>query len=271
MNTCQNCGNTYEGKFCNQCGEKLFSPTQNTFIYVMGEIFHFFTHFDSKYFKTLKTILLSPATYTLDYCKGIRVNYYKPVPFLILTIVIYLINPFKFDGLNSRLDNQLQVTGFSELKSEIMQNVMQKKAVDLKEYHILYAEKSLIVSKVLIILFIPVWWIYISLVSLILGKRKTVFENFVGSIEMKSFYIWVFYMLIIYFELPFILIFGENSLLMQYIAVIPALIYGMLFFRNYLGIHWLVALAFGGGLQAIEFLLLPYYRLILFYITNQLI
>lgn len=271
MNTCQSCGNTYEGKYCNQCGEKVFHSSQNKFHHLVEEALHFFTHFDSKYLKTLSLQLKKPGQYTLDYCEGIRVKYYKPVSFLLLSIVIYILSPLKFDGLNNTLHSQLNNTGFSQLKLGWKTAHQALKGIDDAAYGILYKQKSAIVSKVLIFAWLPVWLMYISLLNAITRKRKTFFENLIALIELKSLHIWVGYLLTCILILPFILFTGEASTLIQTTGSIPFLIYCTLFFKRYFGLHTGIAVASGVILMALDFMLIPYYRLLLFYVANQLV
>jgi hypothetical protein len=48
---CKNCGNQFLGKYCNECGEKVYTEHDKTFSHFLGETFHFITHWDSKILK----------------------------------------------------------------------------------------------------------------------------------------------------------------------------------------------------------------------------
>lgn len=198
-------------------------------------------------------------------------KYYKPVSFLILTVVIYILSPLKFDGLNNTLHSQLFNTGFADLKLGWKATGQALKGIDDATYEILYKHKSAIVSKVLIFAWLPVWLMYLSLVNVLTRKRKTIFENFIALIELKSLHIWVGYMLTCILIIPVILFYGEEGALIQVAGTIPFLIYCALFFKRYFRLHTGIALAAAVVLMAFEFLLIPYYRLLLFYIANQLV
>src|SRR2546423_13621943 len=101
-NTCKNCGNTFTGKYCNNCGEKVYTEEDRSVIHFFDEGLHFITHFEGNFFITLKTIFTKPGNLSLDYCDGIRKKYFKPLSFFLLLVVLYLLFPV-FEGLNMKV------------------------------------------------------------------------------------------------------------------------------------------------------------------------
>ena len=73
---CKNCQHEFTGKFCNQCGEKVYSEHDKSLKHVFEEGFHFLTHFEGTFFNTLRTIVLRPGKLSLDFCYGIRKRYF---------------------------------------------------------------------------------------------------------------------------------------------------------------------------------------------------
>ncbi|HYC86973.1 MAG TPA: DUF3667 domain-containing protein, partial [Chryseosolibacter sp.] len=102
MNTCKNCTAPVDSNYCQECGEKVHYGKDRSFKHLFEEAFHFLTHFEGKFFTTLKTMFAAPGKLSLDFCHGIRKKYFKPLSFYLLVIIIYLIFPL-FEGLNIKL------------------------------------------------------------------------------------------------------------------------------------------------------------------------
>src|SRR6266700_2612526 len=97
--TCKNCGNRFSGKFCNQCGEKVYTEKDKSVLHFFEEGIHFITHFEGTFFTSLKAILTKPGLLSTDYCNGTRKKYFKPLSFFLVIVVVYLLFPV-FSGLN---------------------------------------------------------------------------------------------------------------------------------------------------------------------------
>lgn len=77
-NDCLNCSATVAGRYCSQCGQENRDPRES-----FGELpYHFFsdfTHFDSKFFTTIKDLVLYPGFLTKEYIAGKRMHYLNPI------------------------------------------------------------------------------------------------------------------------------------------------------------------------------------------------
>src|SRR5918993_3822483 len=98
--SCKHCGNYFNGKYCNKCGEKVYTDHDKSIPHFFEEAFHFLTHFEGTFFTTIKTIFSRPGKLSSDYCNGIRKKYFKPLPLFMLLVVLYLVFPI-FSGLNT--------------------------------------------------------------------------------------------------------------------------------------------------------------------------
>ena len=98
MNTCQNCGDTRQEKYCPNCGEKKFTEHALSFNHFAAETFEGLSHFDSRFFKSILALLFRPGQLSSDFCKGITVRYLKPFSlFLVMNLIFFLLpvqNPF---------------------------------------------------------------------------------------------------------------------------------------------------------------------------------
>ncbi len=75
--TCKNCGYKGEGKYCSTCGQ-IFFIERITLKHLLGEVFHFFTHFEHGFGYTLKQLLKEPGTIQKNYLEGHRAKLQKP-------------------------------------------------------------------------------------------------------------------------------------------------------------------------------------------------
>jgi hypothetical protein len=77
MQTCKNCGNTGNGKYCGNCGQS-YSIERVTLHHLLEEVFHFFTHFEKGFGYTLKQLIFFPGIMQKKYLEGHRVKFQKP-------------------------------------------------------------------------------------------------------------------------------------------------------------------------------------------------
>ncbi len=91
IHTCRNCKNTFSGKICNNCGEKIFNENQLSTKSFIKQILDFFLHWESKVLKTIKLNTFKPGFVTKENLNGIRIPYAKPVQlYLVMSIIFFL-------------------------------------------------------------------------------------------------------------------------------------------------------------------------------------
>ena len=168
--TCISCGHSFTGKFCNNCGEKVYSAKDKSIKHLLEEMFHFVTHFEGKFFTTARAMFTSPGLLSKDYCEGKRIKYYKPVSLFFLLVVVYLLLPFP-RGLNLPLDYVKKINdGFVEGTIKAKQ---EKKGITYEELKVKYEKKSEFVSKFLLIIIIPIGALFLKLLFF---RRHTFFS-----------------------------------------------------------------------------------------------
>ncbi len=107
-NNCLNCGNTFTGHFCNNCGQEnleLKEDFGHLMVHAVGDYFHF----DEKFFHTLKPLLFNPGKLTVDYMAGKRTQYLHPIRMYIFISLVYFILLFSNNNQQTRVE-QKQVT-----------------------------------------------------------------------------------------------------------------------------------------------------------------
>jgi hypothetical protein len=75
---CLNCGAEVAERFCSHCGQENTEPREN-FWQLLVHFFNDFTHFDGKFFSTLRVLLLQPGKLTCEYIAGRRAGYLHPI------------------------------------------------------------------------------------------------------------------------------------------------------------------------------------------------
>src|SRR3990170_1171261 len=87
---CLNCGTTVHGKYCHICGQENVEPKE-TFWGMTTHFFNDITHFDGKFFTTLKDLLIRPGFLSAEYIKGRRMSYLNPVRMYVFTSAIFFL------------------------------------------------------------------------------------------------------------------------------------------------------------------------------------
>jgi hypothetical protein len=89
--TCLNCGAIVDERFCSRCGQENIE-TKESFGHVIRHFFEDFTHYDSKFFVTIKDLLVKPGFLTIEYLSGKRHRYLHPIRmYLFISFVYFLV------------------------------------------------------------------------------------------------------------------------------------------------------------------------------------
>ena len=209
--TCKNCGNIFQGNYCNVCGEKVYTEHDKKVLHFFEDAVHFISHFEGTLITTLKTIFSKPGQLSTDYCNGIRKKYYKPLSLFFLLVVIYLVFPF-FPGLNMDLKFHMSSPVYGNYAEQKIQEIITSKKLNLQQVSDLFHEKSEKASKILLVLIIPLTAFFFWLFAF--RKRKYFFDHLVFSTEINSMYLlWGFLILpLLIYSLDSILrYFGGNN------------------------------------------------------------
>lgn len=95
MTTCLNCENTFDGAFCNDCGQKA-ATHRFTLHEWMHEIPHSLLHVDSGFFLTLKTLFIRPGNAIREYLGGKRKLLFSPFLYVLLMCGVYVVISYVF-------------------------------------------------------------------------------------------------------------------------------------------------------------------------------
>ena len=130
---CLNCGAEVEGPFCQVCGQENVEPKES-FWGLITHFIHDLTHFDGKFFSTVKLLLFRPGFLTSEYTRGRRVNYLHPVRMYVFTAAFFFVIFFNFmnpvhqvdDLLNNKSPEQ-QMANLVKTRQEIVNKMKDNK------------------------------------------------------------------------------------------------------------------------------------------------
>jgi hypothetical protein len=112
---CLNCGAQLTGRYCQVCGQENTEPKET----VWGLVSHFFndiTHFDGKFFSTVKYLIAKPGFLSAEYIKGRRASYLHPIRMYVFTSAFFFIiffslfPPESFVGGKDEADQPKELT-----------------------------------------------------------------------------------------------------------------------------------------------------------------
>jgi Protein of unknown function (DUF3667) len=98
---CLNCNAEVQGRFCQNCGQENIEPTES----VWDLVLHFFkdiTHFDGKFFSSLKYLITRPGYLSKEYMAGRRASYVNPVRMYIFTSAFFFLLFFSFFKIDNK-------------------------------------------------------------------------------------------------------------------------------------------------------------------------
>ena len=85
---CLNCGTTVIGKYCHACGQENIEPKESVW-HLISHFFSDITHFDGKFFTSLKDLVLRPGFLSKEYMNGRRASYLNPIRMYLFTSFIF--------------------------------------------------------------------------------------------------------------------------------------------------------------------------------------
>ncbi len=102
MVTCKNCGRTYEGNYCPDCGQKKNHGSLYLKVIVKNFIDKYWD-LDAPFFRTVRELFVGPAPMIRRYIRGKRKRYSNPIRYFIVALGLYFVikNLAGFDSFES--------------------------------------------------------------------------------------------------------------------------------------------------------------------------
>ncbi len=110
-----------QGPYCQHCGQENIVPKESFW----GLLTHFvydITHFDGKFFATIKLLLGRPGFLSLEYLKGRRMSYLHPIRMYVFTSALFFVVFFMLYNAKNMLRSERvrQQTEMQEIKGAIL-------------------------------------------------------------------------------------------------------------------------------------------------------
>ena len=97
---CLNCNTKVQGRFCHKCGQENIEPKETVW-HLITHFFQDITHFDGKFFSSLKYLVTKPGFLSTEYMIGRRASYINPIRMYVFTSAIFFLiffSVFKIDS-----------------------------------------------------------------------------------------------------------------------------------------------------------------------------
>lgn len=140
---CKNCETHFKGNFCPQCGQSVYEyqkPFKFLVIDFVGNIFAF----DTRFWKSLISLIIRPGKFTANYVKGQRASYTPPFRLYIFTsFVFFLISSIyinKTVELNKTDREEINTVLNQQINSNIKEN--DTDSLELKNLNNTFNEKE---------------------------------------------------------------------------------------------------------------------------------
>jgi hypothetical protein len=186
---CKVCSNTFHGRYCNVCGEKVSEPYERSFLNFLDSLLNAFTFLDGKFIKSLQLLITRPGQLSRNIADGLRVPYMKMVSLFFVANFFYFLFPV-FDSYNSSLYTQLNNLGEHSVRAkEIVRNHIKEKSISIQEFQRTYQEKSTNLSKLLMVLLV----LMLSGILMIVNYSRSAyfFDHLLFALEYYSFQLLV--------------------------------------------------------------------------------
>lgn len=134
------------GKYCHNCGQENIEPKESVW-HLLSHLFKDITHFDGKFFTSMKDLIWKPGFLSLEYMKGRRAAYLNPIRMYLFTSFIFFLiffSLYKIDGDNlnaGNIDNMDSVqlkqspekynNGIPTAKKEIRERIFDTASIQL--------------------------------------------------------------------------------------------------------------------------------------------
>ncbi len=128
--SCLNCNAFVNGKYCSVCGQENLEP-QESLWHLIVHFFNDITHFDGKFFSSVKYVITKPGFLTTEYFRGRRMSYLNPVRFYVFTSFIFFLIFFSFIvNMNDFKIKKNENTELSKTSSDQVDGILKSIGVD---------------------------------------------------------------------------------------------------------------------------------------------
>ena len=188
IQTCKSCGHSFEGIYCNVCGEKVLLPHDRSFKKFLSNILVAITFADNKIVQTLWLTIVDPGFISREFAEGRRVKYLKPLSLFFVLNLIYFLFPL-IQLFSASINTQL-LSPYREVVKEMVALKMNAMNIhDIQSFSLIYNLKTTGLAKLMVMVFV----ILASLpLNILYRKKNRFFTDHVGYlVELACFNLFV--------------------------------------------------------------------------------
>ncbi|MDQ7949867.1 MAG: DUF3667 domain-containing protein [Pedobacter sp.] len=195
---CLSCGATIAENYCGHCGEKKFDSHDLTVKHLAEETFEGFTHFDSKFFKSIKVLVARPGQLSVDFCNGKRVPYMRPFALFFVCNILFFLMAGNSNIFSQNLSSFYNYDPYVSLGSRALVEQKVKNEQEFIALAKIFNHQMNTSSKTFLALFIPV----LALLGL-LQRRRLIAEHLVFHTHFFAFVVLFYLVLTVVISLPY--------------------------------------------------------------------
>jgi hypothetical protein len=184
--SCASCGTPVSGLHCPACGERRLAAEELTLVAQLGQLVGGLFSIDGKLLRSL-TALLRPGFLAVEYCRGARVRWMRPVQlFLVANLCYFLLQPLTdFNTFSSTLRLQLERQEYSASLRPVVEARVAELGLSHEEYALRFDATANGLARSLLLLLVPTLALAMSAVGL--RGRRTYVEHLVLAAHYVSF------------------------------------------------------------------------------------
>jgi len=114
---CLNCKADLVGRYCHVCGQENLEPKETVW-HLVQHFFNDITHFDGKFFETVKYLMLKPGFLSKEYMAGRRMSYLNPIRMYVFTSAIFFIILFSLKKPEDMIGSNAKPKSLSQLQAK---------------------------------------------------------------------------------------------------------------------------------------------------------
>jgi len=123
QNDCLNCGAVVYGRYCHLCGQENIEPKES-FWHLSTHFVYDITHFDGKFFSTVKYLLLKPGFLSREYITGRRMRYLNPIKMYVFVSAFFFLFFFSiYHPATEAKEQEKERLTYEEVKSKITNKI----------------------------------------------------------------------------------------------------------------------------------------------------
>jgi len=128
---CLNCNANLYGRYCHVCGQENLEPKETVW-HLTTHFFNDITHFDGKFFSTVKLLVTKPGLLSKEYMIGRRASYLNPIRMYVFTSAIFFLIFFSLSVGNKMVNFNETHTSPNDPKEGIADWESQKNDLEKK-------------------------------------------------------------------------------------------------------------------------------------------